>query len=352
MEFLRGLFGKNKSGLEQGVQTESPAEPKSHEMIDLIPFSRGDQSGFMDRTGQIVIRPQFKHVQFFSEGLAAVWIGEKIGFIDKNGSVVIEPQFDETFGSFREGLALVRTIDKWKFIDKTGAAVIEGELEKACPFREGLARIKIGKTWGYINQQGAIAINPEYYDVKDFSEGLAAVCNGDKWGFIDTAGRVVISLKYDGASYFSEGLAVVDIAIGPPPITRGFIDRKGKVVSGGWSAASPFTESLAYVSRHHSLSRWGYITRDGKYAFSREFAVATNFSEGLAAVKPDLRWDSKWGFINKTGEMVIEAKFDYIGVLGFDDVQGFVSGLASVKIGDRYTYIDKTGRHVRLQDPE
>ncbi len=139
---------------------------------------------------------------------------------------------------------------------------------------------------------------------------------------------------------------MVDIAIGPPPITRGYIDRKGKTVSGGWSLASNFSEGLAFVARHHINVSYGYINRDGKYAFSREFISAANFSEGLAAVKPGPKWDSKWGFISKTGEMAIEAKFDYVGVLGAGDVQGFVSGMASVTMGDTRAYIDKTGRSI------
>src|ERR1039457_842039 len=63
------------------------------------------------KTGQIVINPQFDGADAFSEGLAAVRIGDdktgKWGFIDGTEKFVINPQFDFAF-SFAEGLARVR----------------------------------------------------------------------------------------------------------------------------------------------------------------------------------------------------------------------------------------------------
>src|ERR1035437_8425370 len=49
------------------------------------------------QTGRMVISPQFESVGSFSDGLAAVLVGEgdrgKWGFIDKSGRMVIAPQF-------------------------------------------------------------------------------------------------------------------------------------------------------------------------------------------------------------------------------------------------------------------
>jgi hypothetical protein len=46
----------------------------------------------------------------------------------------------------------------------------------------------------------------------------------------------------------------------------------------------------------------------------------------------------KWGYIDKTGQMVIPPKFS--GALGFTE------GLAAVVTGDKWGYIDKTGKYV------
>ena len=69
------------------------------------------KGGFIDLQGNYVINPQFDLVYSFSEGLAAVQIGDwntgKWGFIDRQGNYVINPQFDYVwFWSFSEGLVL------------------------------------------------------------------------------------------------------------------------------------------------------------------------------------------------------------------------------------------------------
>ena len=77
------------------------------------------EEAFGDKTGQIVINPQFDDAKDFSEGLAAVEIGNRWGFIDKQGTFAINPQFDWA-SSFFDGIARVSTGDSIKYIDKQG----------------------------------------------------------------------------------------------------------------------------------------------------------------------------------------------------------------------------------------
>jgi hypothetical protein len=73
--------------------------------------------GFIDKTGILIIKPQFDEASSFSEGLARVLIGRNHGFIDKSGKMVIKPQFDLILLSrFSEGLAPVMIDGKWGFI--------------------------------------------------------------------------------------------------------------------------------------------------------------------------------------------------------------------------------------------
>ena len=68
-------------------------------------------------------------------------MASKYGFIDKSGKVVIEPQFDDA-DLFSEGLVLVEKDGKWGFIDKSGKVVIEPQFDDAEPFSEGLAKVR------------------------------------------------------------------------------------------------------------------------------------------------------------------------------------------------------------------
>jgi hypothetical protein len=84
--------------------------------------------GFMDKTGQVVIRDV--GITEFSEGFARVWCGNQAGYMDKTGQIAIPARFDRAYG-FHDGLAMVRENRTWGFIDKTGQMVIEYHTESA-----------------------------------------------------------------------------------------------------------------------------------------------------------------------------------------------------------------------------
>jgi hypothetical protein len=59
--------------------------------------------------------------------LFEVWVGDKAGYIDRTGSVVIQPQFASAY-PFSEGLAAVQAEKDglFGFIDTTGKMVWDG----------------------------------------------------------------------------------------------------------------------------------------------------------------------------------------------------------------------------------
>ena len=197
-EFSEGLAGvawagTNMASFLVGVSSTGPARLLCLPRLSIWKFLRWlgpskvgqvNKWGYVDKTGKMVIPPQFDWGGKFSEGLAVVKWGKNVGYIDKTGKMVISPQFDGG-GSFNEGLAAVKLKEKWGFIDKTGKLAIPLQFDWAAgPWVTG--------TWG-------------------FSDGLAPVQQGKKWGFIDKNGKMVIPPRYNGALKFSEGLAAVEI---------------------------------------------------------------------------------------------------------------------------------------------
>src|SRR5438309_669023 len=95
------------------------ASAQAHSPEVLLIVENG-KYGYIDKTGRVVIEPQFTNAGEFSEGLAYVEINDLYGFIDTTGSLVIPPQFDEV-ESFSEGRAAVsNSSGKWGFIDRDG----------------------------------------------------------------------------------------------------------------------------------------------------------------------------------------------------------------------------------------
>lgn len=135
----------------------------------LAPVNRTRNCGYVDARGMLVLEPKVALGETdcatvwgdFVNGLARWKFGKKYGFIDRTGETVIEPNYDLTF-HFSEGLAAVMVRGKWGYIDTTGKMVIQPmPLKRAEDFHHGLAFVSTrdGK-YGYIDKSGKYVWTP------------------------------------------------------------------------------------------------------------------------------------------------------------------------------------------------
>lgn len=237
------------------------------------PSGQERKYGYMDKTGRVVIEPQFHNAGHFSEGLAWVavlaerkWL---YGFIDKTGKLVIPPQFTEQPGDFVEGLARVAGKYNYGFIDRTGRFQISEQFQQLDGFfSEGLvaAALQGDPPRGvYLQRDGKVAFEIPLWQERTarqrslptfgmplrtpFSEGLAPVVSFNKVGFMDRTGKVVIAPLFRETNGFSEGLAAVKIIGSDGQYVWGYIDRAGNfAVEPQFKDARPFAGGLAHVS--------------------------------------------------------------------------------------------------------
>lgn len=301
--------------------------------------------GYIDKTGQEVIEPQFYHSGDFHEGLAyaCTKLVNKCGYIDKTGSFVVSPQFDNA-NDFSEGLASVEKGNLWGYINKNGDFVIKPKFAVAGNFKNGIAHVcswffqnsyidKNGKTlfnlhfistfgefsdgmkvvwkgsflfkntkYGFINKVGEIVIKPQFDDANEFNDGLASVKKDDKWGYIDKTGKLAIPMKFQAAWDFKNGYAFVKASN-----KCGFIDKKGNLVINikyDCNNLRAIRDNMITVSINNKL---GCIDKTGKIIIKPNFDEINKFNEGIAAVKIG----NKWGYIDKTGKIIVKPKFDH-----------------------------------------
>lgn len=321
-----------------------------------VPNTNG-RWGFIDETGKYVIDANFVMARPFSEGLAAVVFKENVGYIDRSGRIVIPPQFSgeggPTVRGFSEGLAAVKVfkdIERWGYIDRSGKFVVEPQFVAAGPFSQGRAMVAIAEPswsdskWGFIDREGRWIAKPQYQSADEFSEGLAPVLLKDKVGFIDLQGQIVIKPQFDP-------------------------DGSGGCVQFGRVAASRFSEGLAAAQLKNNEwgKQWGFIDRQGNWVIQPAFACAAPFSEGLALIgvrEAEGAW--RYGYIDKTGATVIKPQFSeassFAGKLahvsiGMTEEEALAKALDSKKpdaekekelkeFKQKYAYIDRTGKIV------
>lgn len=275
-------------------------------------FCENDRCGFIDKTGTVVIEPQYSALEFqvddFDEdGYARFYVGDhyrdasrRVGLIDRDGKVVLEPKL-LAMGPFADGVA---------------AAILEGPCWQEGPFTDTGPSIDVygaddGNSedigvehcrWKLIDTAGNPIGDRDYLAVATFSEGLAAARDGEHWGFIDETGEFVIAPEAPYRGPFAE--AYLHGRFIPEPFSEGvaavylenegwsYVDRAGVVVVTLPEEArefrpGPFRNGLAQIWEQGPKQREGrssYVDRTGAKVFGKEFASATNFCHGVAQV--------------------------------------------------------------------
>ena len=100
----------------------------------------------------------------------------------------------------------------------------------------------------------------------------------------------------------------------------------------GYDTIDTFFEGLALVRKD---DKWGFIGKTGKVVIPLQYDYVWDFSEGLARVQKD----NKWGFIDKTGKVVIPLQYDY--------AYSFSNGVAEVQLNGKWIKINKKGEVVK-----
>ena len=119
--------------------------------------------GIMDSLGQQILKPQYKRIKQFSDGLAGFQENNdsRYGFLDENGAVKIAPKYHYV-GDFKYGLAPAQVELK------------SGELR-----------------FGYINKKGNFAIEPQFEEALNFdSNGWALIRKENMYYYIDRKGNI------------------------------------------------------------------------------------------------------------------------------------------------------------------
>ena len=211
----------------------------------------------------------------------------------------------------------IRQNDQCGFADSSGTAVITPQYADCGDFAEGLAAVRVDDKWGYIDGKGQIAVAPRFAAADAFSEGLAFVTrdSGER-AVIDGTGKVLFPANYYQHGRFHEGVARV------LPVTHWKCFQGGNIRDVDGPADCPAGDLQAWDRA------WGYIDKSGAMVLPAQFWAAEDFSEGLARVNQ--------GFIDHQGSLAIKGSFTR--------ATSFSEGFAAVQQNfDKWGYIDKRG---------
>lgn len=228
-------------------------------------------------------------------------------YANLKGEIVIDKEFPvcNNFSSDGVGIVAFPKLNRYKLIDMQGE-YLETEIEK----------FYLKDVFGYA--------------AHNFSEGLIIIVEKKKFGMMNLAGQQVVESKYHNLQSINGGFAV-----GRIDKSYYIINLKGEefeVQVPDLIDLKGFKQGLAPYRSKQKL--WGFVNTKGEVVIKAYYKNVGYFVDGAAWARTV---EGKIGYINLNGEWLIEPKF--IAVKNFEAE----SGLARVKILDKWEYVNKEG---------
>lgn len=275
--------------------------------------------GFVNTAGELVVPCQYSRVYDYSEGLAQVMDADgHYGFIDKTGKVVVPLEYDDA-GDFSGGAVWVMKGEQYGLVNASGELLLPTEYDAGLRvFNDGVASLaratEEGQSvapYGYVNTKGEIVVPMEYEAAREFYDGVGVVRKNGKWGAVNASGQLIIPCEYSYLSNFSDGLAT-----GRKDGEYIVFNTAGQVVFTTSYSVGSFHDGIAVIRAESGNGRSlsGFIDNTGKVLVEPIYTVAYDFRDGYANVGLGDWDDLKYGYIDKTGRVIVP--IEYSGDMG------------------------------------
>lgn len=328
----------------------------THELMSrdgkvLLTYTRGDEltvfpenyvlfaNGmlrFYDRKAQPIKNFACDEVRpYGSAELVFVNCGGKWGVCDADGDFLIEPQYSglDDFNEQCEAVVFTKG-GKKGVLDLNGDVLIKPEWDDVALYNSSASVEKDGK-WGAFSSltEEKPSIEPMYDFVYGFgSDGCAAYEHRGKFGVLDEDGNILISARYDemasnSRNALEKGYYVLD---GDGASLSGIVSGKGNVViPATYTIGFGGDSDEPYLLIRNQREKWGYIDRTGQMVIDTKFDCADPFLPGKDAAF--VKQNGKICLIDRKGTVVLETVFTdlvsynpntMVGAFTYTDVQG------------------------------
>ena len=337
--------------------------------------------GFINSLGNEIFSAKFDFLnEHYYSGLVSYKKKSKYGYLDIYGKVVF--MTNNYYGEFSENLLSVENDGNFYFLDTLGQKAIElkelkipngKEIFRVYNFYSGLALVILKDNYsdndlayGFIDKTGKWFLEPIFQHSTSFVEGIAYVVKDNKDYLMDTKGNFITQLENKNGMTtqlgdsdlfdLSEGFVLVyfDSVTVNTSFSTSFINKKGeRITSQLFERANKFSDGMAAIQLD---DKWGFIDTTGNIVIQPQYDIRSNFSEGLAPVYVSVEEAgymfgsySLQGFIDKTGATVISFQ-PHVSYGGFRN--GLTKGRRFIYENKKYTgqyeffYMNKNGEKI------
>jgi len=173
---------------------DEPFEHISKPVDGQIRVRQRGLEGVLTTSGSWLIKPTWKKVHPFFEGMARFLNKTGWGYLDRNGKIALAGPYDMA-GNFHNGRAVVADAQGFYLIDSKGIKQSEN-YEYMIYANENRWIANNAEGSSMIDDRGAVLTEKKFHQLYKYSEGIAGCMIDDLWGFIDRSGQEVIPLSY------------------------------------------------------------------------------------------------------------------------------------------------------------
>jgi len=225
------------------------------------------------------------------------------GIAFSDGELFIPCEYDKV-STFRDGRAVVKKGGVIYAIDRYNnrLALLKKNASDFGNYANNRIPLLIDGKW--YRATGDFGIGDTAYDwVGTLRGGRAAALIEGKWGVVDISANLVIPAEYDGVIIDELGQSYARGAVFMKQGNSVYLFVDGVQIGEAYEDAAPFgDEGYAAVKKG---GKWGFIDISGEVVIDFRFDEALSFGQHLAAVKQD----DFWGYVSMYGEIVIEPTF-------------------------------------------
>ncbi|MCP1133614.1 WG repeat-containing protein [Paenibacillus polysaccharolyticus] len=307
--------------------------------------------GYLDASGNEVIRAQFASANDFQQGKAVVQIkDQEYALIDRNGNRLATYPYAYV-GPLGDGLLAFQkeSSGKYGYIDERGNIRIQPKFTSAFAFNDGQAIVNTAEdyksNYGVINMQGSFVIQPAYNDIRELGENRYALGKaidaeqpyiGSLYAIAELNGRILTDFIYRNVENYKHGLAsasdgnqtyLLDLSGRPAP---GYprVTGAGSMEVVAQDLIKVFVDQrLSYVDRAGRMI-WQqntivplhppYQVREEKYKPNRDYLVYYPQVDGLANQIEQDKLNAKLKELSQVKPIPADQQLDYTYTGDFD----------------------------------
>lgn len=262
----------------------------------------------------ILLDKRYAYGSKFINNLSVVQAGTSYrklyGLVKSDGSIVYSPIFS-SLQRISSSTFKFKYNDRYGICDETGHILLDNIYVKIKRISKSMARTslipehkkntEIKPLYGLVLLSGELLLKPEFDYIGKPAEGFCVVSKKSKWGLYNINDCILsffdnidfLGMVSNGLCRFNHG-GIVDIK------------ETQYYTPGCNNTMEPLGDKVIGVKVKNG--RWGFLDIYGQVIISEQYDRASNFREGIAAVKQN----GKLGFINNQNKIIVPFEYDSV----------------------------------------